>query len=67
MKTNNEKAVIGLCWKTKKKCFSNYKDTLKFARRVEKKQHLAEQALRQRGRTESTEDREERIVVVQAM
>ncbi len=40
MKSNNDKAVIGLCWKTKKKCFANYKDCLKFARRVEKNNTL---------------------------
>lgn len=40
VKTNNDKAVICLCWKTKKKCFTNYKDCLKFARRVEKNNTL---------------------------
>lgn len=32
--------MVGVCWKTKKKCFETYKDTLKFARRVEKNNTL---------------------------
>lgn len=35
-----EKNMTGICWKTKKKCFPTYKDTLKFARKVEKNNTL---------------------------